>query len=103
MGLSRLLCCSLDRQPSADVIEGTAQAWFTAATHGRTWDAERDAPRIEAAFDTLLATCRRWPSAPEFLDALPAFQPPQALPRPPADPEKVKAVIAEITKTLRVQ
>ena len=78
-GLQKLACLSLDRTPAAEVLPGTAQAWHEALTDGREWDEQRDTQRVEAAFRTLLRTCRRWPSPSEMLDALPSAPPPPAI------------------------
>ncbi|GAB1407687.1 hypothetical protein MASR1M8_16060 [Thermomonas brevis] len=74
------------------MIDGTARAWFTALTHGMAWDQGRDAPRIEAAFDTLLATATRWPIPVEFMSALPPQPEPVAIgyERKPASPEAIE-------------
>jgi len=42
-----------------------------AITHTRSFDQQRDTPRIRDAFRTLAATRRTWPSPADFLDALP--------------------------------
>src|SRR3546814_8252080 len=70
-GLSRLVCLCLDSAPAVDLVEGTAQAWLTALTRGRAWDEQRDAPRVRAAFDTLLANAQRWPILRDLLAAMP--------------------------------
>lgn len=70
-GLSKLVCLCLDGAPSADLIEGTAQAWLTAITHGLVWDEARDRQRFRDGFDVLLAHCSRWPIPRELLNALP--------------------------------
>jgi hypothetical protein len=67
-----LLCLRLESTPAVDMIDGTAQAWMTAITHGLVWNEQRDRARFQAAFDTLLANCTRWPIPRELLNALPA-------------------------------
>src|SRR3546814_16638784 len=70
-GLSRLVCLCLDSAPAVDLVEGTAHAWLTALTRGRAWDEQRDAPRVRASFDTLLANAQRWPIPRDLLAAIP--------------------------------
>src|SRR3546814_1192971 len=70
-GLSRLVCLCLDSAPAVDLVEGTAQAWLTALTRGRAWDEQREAQRVRAAFDTLLANAQRWPIPHDLLAAMP--------------------------------
>ena len=70
-GLSQLLCLSLDRTPAADMIAGTAMAWYRAVTDGRVWDKQLDAPRFRKAFVTLMKNRRQWPSPADFMDAMP--------------------------------
>lgn len=73
-GLQKMLCLSLDGQPSADVIAGTLLAWGETVAHGRVFDQGRDTPRVRAAFRTLAARCRRWPAPVDFIDALPRIE-----------------------------
>jgi hypothetical protein len=61
----------LDRQPAAELIKGTLAAWHEALTFSRRFVETQDAPRFRAAFATLCARVRRWPSPAEFLDVLP--------------------------------
>jgi hypothetical protein len=78
-GLQKLFTLSLDRTPAADVIPGTARTWVEALTHGRTWDEQRDTPRIRAAFATLQADSDRWPCPRDLIDALPSSEPQAAI------------------------
>jgi len=48
--------------------------WTEVVTHGRQFDADRDAPRFRAAFRTLAERCRRWPAPADFLAALPRIE-----------------------------
>ena len=98
--MSKLMCLSLDRTPAADMIEGTLAAWVEAVGTGRDWDEARDTPRIRRAFLTLAQTARRWPSVPEFVDALPKFESPKALPSAPADPARAQQMIAKVQAML---
>ena len=103
-GLSKLLCLSLEGQPSVEVIAGTALAWNDVVTHRRVFDAERDQPRFADAFRTLAGRCRRWPAPVDFLDALPV---PDASPQPvrlesSASRENGMRHIADIAAKLRI-
>lgn len=72
-GLQKLLCLSLEGQPSADVIAGTLLAWSETITHGRRFDQGRDELRFREAFRVLANRHRRWPAPVDFLDALPGL------------------------------
>lgn len=71
LGLAKLLLLRLDGSPPDDVIDGTADAWLEALTHGMTWDEQRDRSRIDHAFRTLAQTRKAWPSPSHLLDSLP--------------------------------
>lgn len=73
-GLQKLLCLSLEGQPSADVIAGTLLAWAEVLTTGRVFEQDRDAPRFRAAFRTLASRARRWPAPVDFIEALPRIE-----------------------------
>lgn len=79
-GFTRLVTLSLDRTPAVDVIVGTAETWMEAICHRREWHQSHDTARVRAAFRTLAAGCTSWPRPRDFLDALPARVPAQALP-----------------------
>lgn len=64
---------SLEGTPARDVITLTAAVWSQAIGSGKAWSERRDAPRFEAAFETLCRTCRRWPAPADFLAAVPAL------------------------------
>lgn len=49
-------------------------AWVEVARQGRSWDEQRDAPRIRQAFVTLASTREQWPAPRHFLDALPRIE-----------------------------
>ena len=81
-GLQKLILLSLDRQPALDVITpGTLPAWEEAITHGRVFDQQRDAPRFQAAFRTLLRTSAQWPNPQQFIAALPPIEEVKATPK----------------------
>jgi hypothetical protein len=70
-GLQRLMCLSLESQPAAEVIPGTASAWVEALWPGKVWLEERDVPRIREAFRQLSLRSTRWPAPAQFMEALP--------------------------------
>lgn len=78
-GLQKLLCLSLEGQPAAETIPGTAAAWLEVLTNGRVYDEARDAPRIREAFVLLASRCRRWPVPADFLEAMPKITLPSGL------------------------
>lgn len=101
-GLQKLACLSLDRTPAAEVLSGTAGAWLEALTEDRAWDEHRDSDRVRRAFVKLALVCRRWPSVPEFLDALPPVPAPLALARDfrPASPDVARQNAERIIEML---
>lgn len=99
-----MLCLNLERTPAAEIIPGTVEAWLEVAADRRAWDEARDIPRIRQAFLTLARTRRTWPAPVDFFEALPPFRSELvALPKKAADPERVKAVMDEMGKTLGVR
>lgn len=75
-GLQGIMLLRLDGSPSADTMQGTANAWLAVlANLPHSWDQERDAPRIQRAFLTLAANSERWPAPKNFIDALPPVPP----------------------------
>lgn len=97
---------SLDRQPAEKLIDLTAGTWHQALAYSRDWHEEQDTPRIEAAFYSLAANSRTWPSPRAFLDALPELprQYHVAPVRIQSDENKARAAgtFEEIAKTLRI-
>lgn len=83
------------------MIQGTAMAWVEALTNGRAWDEARDRPRFKQAFVVLAGRRRQWPAPVDFLEALPRVEL-KALPKLhiPPNPERVKAALDEISKSL---
>jgi hypothetical protein len=106
-GLTKLMTLSLDRQPAADVIVGTAGTWLEAITHARSWDQQRDLPHIRAAFVMLAGHCVEWPKPRQFLDALPPEDRPYHRAPQVAYEKPVKRVItpetAEVIDNLRAR
>lgn len=102
-GLVRLVALALPGTPPADTIELTREAWIEALWPTRAWDADLDAPRLEAAFRALSVTCERWPAPVALLRALPARPQPPALPLPPASAEqrrRVAHMLAALVETI---
>lgn len=100
-GFQKLLCLSLERQPAVDLLPGTVMAWAEVIRTGRAFDEALDAPRFRKAFVTLASTRRSWPAPADFLDALPPRPELKSLPAKAADPEKAKAIIAELAKAIK--
>lgn len=108
-GLSKLMTLSLDRQPAADLIEGTAGTWCEAICSDRTWERERDTSRVRQAFATLCGECDQWPPPAYFLRALPAAPKQYYIATgelsgntPRVVNPQVRAVIDDLAKKLRV-
>lgn len=99
-GFQKLFCLSLERTPAAEVVDGTAQAWFEALTFGREWDRQRDTPRIRRAFVTLAQTQRMWPAPRDFIEALPPAPAPKLIARGLGDPEVAAKALGEIGEIL---
>lgn len=66
-GLSKLTTLGLDRQPSYEVIPGTALTWFEALTAGKAWDYQRDVARVRDAFCELAVISSQWPTPRDFM------------------------------------
>lgn len=81
-GVSGLLVLRLDGSPAADATIKTAEIWLIAMTKGREWKEERDAVRIRKAFETLFATCERWPAPAQLLRELPVEQQQERISKP---------------------
>jgi hypothetical protein len=85
-GLQKLVLLNLDHAPAYDVLSrGTLPAWVEAITTGRALVEKRDAPRLREAFRRLMATCTRWPTPRELLDAMPALPGPPPVARLDSD------------------
>lgn len=70
-GFQKLFCLGMDRTPSHELILGTTEAWMEALTNGREWNQERDTPRIQQAFSTIMRTRKYWPTPADFLECMP--------------------------------
>lgn len=99
-GFQKLICLGLDRQPASELLGGTVMAWVDALNCNRVWDQDRDTPRFREAFRTLAASSTRWPAPVDFVAALPAHEPQQALPPPVCSPEQAKANLAKLQAIL---
>jgi len=100
--LTRLATLSLDRTPAMDVIQATALTWHDAIRQGKDWQQERDRPRFQAAFRTLVQACTQWPSPRQFLDALPAIPRPEEVQRIEHEERRVRGLehLREIGKSM---
>jgi hypothetical protein len=65
-------------------------AWCEAVSLKRALKESRDAGRIRAAFGVLLATCRRWPSPAEFIEAIPRWVPEELAALPVGQEEQAR-------------
>lgn len=71
-GLMALVALRLDGAPAADAITRTLDVWLVALSKGSKREEHVDAPRIRKAFETLFATCERWPAPAQLLREMPA-------------------------------
>lgn len=92
---------SLPRTPPADTLGGVVAVWREALADGMAWEEGRDAPRIRAAFRTLVRTCELWPGPKRLIEAMPPVPRQRALPPRLADPavaakaqEEIRAMLA---------
>ncbi|WP_397458185.1 hypothetical protein AB3464_25060 [Pseudomonas asplenii] len=81
-GLSGLVALRLDGAPAADAITLTLDVWMVALRKARRWTDETDAKRIRSAFETLFASCERWPAPAALIREIPTREDRQALPKP---------------------
>lgn len=81
-GLSGLVALRLDGAPAADAITHTLDIWLVALKKAQRWNEETDGVRVRAAFETLFASCERWPAPAALIRAIPVRQNQQALPKP---------------------
>ena len=70
-GLKALFVLRLNGTPAAADMESVGQVWIKVVEQHQKWDAKRDAGRLEAAFEKLIAEVDRWPSPSELLRRLP--------------------------------
>jgi hypothetical protein len=81
-GLSGLVALRLDGAPAADAITHTLDIWLVALKKAQRWNEETDGARVKAAFETLFASCERWPAPAMLIRVIPVRQSQQALPNP---------------------
>jgi len=81
-GLMGLVALRLDGAPAADAITHTLDVWMVALKKARRWSDETDGLRIRSAFETLFASCERWPAPATLIREIPVRQDQQALPKP---------------------
>ena len=81
-GLSGLVALRLDGAPAADAITHTLDIWLVALNKAQRWNEETDGARVKSAFETLFASCERWPAPAMLIRAIPVRQSQQALPKP---------------------
>lgn len=74
--------------------------WVEALTAGRTWDEERDAPRIREGFVRLTQTATQWPVPRDLLTALPPGPPQKRLPPPTTIPPTPEARLERLRALL---
>ena len=89
-GFQGLVTLRLDGAPPADAVNLTLDIWLVALTKNRQWDEELDAARIRETFESLFASCERWPSPARFLRDLKPRRLPPLLPKPTRTDGQVK-------------
>ncbi len=90
-GFQGLVTLRLDGAPPADAVTMTLDIWLIALTKNRQWDEELDAERIRETFESLFASCERWPSPARFLRDLKPRRLPPLLPKPTRTDGQVKS------------
>lgn len=90
-GFQGLVTLRLDGAPPADAVNLTLDIWLVALTKNRQWDEELDAARIRETFESLFASCERWPSPARFLRDLKPRRLPPLLPKPTRTDGQVKS------------
>ncbi|WP_445677463.1 hypothetical protein [Pseudomonas putida] len=90
-GFQGLVTLRLDGAPPADAVNLTLDIWLVALTKNRQWDEELDAERIRETFESLFASCERWPSPARFLRDLKPRRLPPLLPKPTRTDGQVKS------------
>jgi hypothetical protein len=100
-GLQRLILLALEGGPALESIEGVVMAWADACLCWPiAWDEAQDARRLQAAFRSLAAGVKRWPSPVQLREALPPRQTLPQLPPPEPDAALAARVQAEIRSVL---
>lgn len=103
-GFQGLVTLRLDGAPPADAVTMTLDIWLVALTKNRQWDEEQDAERIRQTFESLFASCERWPSPARFLRDLKPRKQPLLLPKPVRSADGLKsgnAALDSIVAALR--
>ncbi|HGY9637916.1 TPA: hypothetical protein ACOJPK_003395 [Pseudomonas putida] len=90
-GFQGLVTLRLDGAPPADAVNLTLDIWLVALTKNRQWDEAQDAERIRETFESLFASCERWPSPARFLRDLKPRRLPPLLPKPTRTDGQVKS------------
>ncbi|MBO2925105.1 hypothetical protein J5H75_25870 [Pseudomonas asiatica] len=90
-GFQGLITLRLDGAPPADAVNLTLDIWLVALTKNRQWDEAQDAERIRETFESLFASCERWPSPARFLRDLKPRRLPPLLPKPMRTESQVKS------------
>lgn len=101
-GLQGLFVLRLPGAPANDTAPALANAWIAILSHlPRTWDQERDQPRLSKAFLALATNSERWPTPSQFIEAippipeLPKLTAPTSRYMPPEIREKITAFLAK--------
>lgn len=103
-GFQGLITLRLDGAPPADAVNLTLDIWLVALTKNRKWDEAEDAERIRETFESLFASCERWPSPARFMRDLKPRKLPPGLPKPErsqAQVERGQASLKEIVDALK--
>jgi len=90
-GFQGLVTLRLDGAPPADAVNLTLDIWLVSLTKNRQWDEALDAERIRETFESLFASCERWPSPARFLRDLKPRRLPPLLPKPTRTDGQVKS------------
>lgn len=102
-GFQKLLCLGLDRQPAAEVIEGTVMVWLEVLTSGYAWDELRDTERFRQAFTRYAGSARGvWPQPADIVALLPRAEEWKGLPPRTSDSAECAKHIADLADYFRV-
>ena len=77
--LAAMYLLSLEGCPAADALDKTAQLWVRLLWDDRRvqWHEQADDARIRAAFASMGAACKRWPTPAVFWEHLPKREAPR--------------------------
>jgi hypothetical protein len=101
-GFQGLVTLRLDGAPPADAVTLTLDIWLVALTKNRQWDEAQDAERIKETFESLFASCERWPSPARFLRDLKPRKQPLMLPKPVRSADGLKSGNAALDRIVAV-